>query len=222
MANKPESMMLADMLVHGEPPTKFLKALAVIADRLHPLYDAEPWIAPGKSKESCVLSSLAVRDFLWKIGFKDAEVRPVVMVMQALDGDGKQIHSLRCGDPDMEVVRRQLVPGGGWPGHMVVAVPSIGYMIDATLYQARRTQWENLPGMVANVIYGDADVQDRIFGLPLLGGMEERQDDGSTFECAWLDQPVNRLWREAGDASQRDHRANVVKQLVAAFGRWTG
>ena len=119
-------MMLADMLVQGEPPAKFLKALAVIAARLHPLYDAEPWIVrPGRSKESCVLSSLAVRDFLWKVGLKDAEVRPVVMTIKALDGDGRQ----KCGDHDMEVVRRQSVPGGDWPGHMVVAVPSPGYMI---------------------------------------------------------------------------------------------
>jgi len=212
-------VILADMLVQGEPPAKFLKALAVIADKLHPLFDAEPWmIYAGRSKESCVLSSLAVRDFLWKVGFKDAEVRPVVMAMQALDGDGMQIHSARCGDPDMEAVRRQFKPGGGWPGHLIVVVPSTGYLIDPTLYQANRKEWEGLYGMIATPTYTD-DVEEGIWGLPLLGGMEAQQENGSTFRLVYLDHRANSLWREAGDASHRSHRANVVKQLVALFSR---
>jgi len=215
-------MKLADMLVQGEPPAKFAKALAVIADRLHPLFNAEPWIARhDKSKESCVLASLAVRDFLRKIGFKGTEVRPVVFFVNATDAKGEQIHSLGCGYPDMEEVRRQTgVKSNGWPGHLVVSVPSTGYMVDTTLYQANRDAWPDLPGMIAAKLV-PATEDDRFWGLLPLTGIAATREDGGRLDLLWLDQPENKLWRDAGDARYRERRSNVVKQMVAAFGRWT-
>ena len=58
-------MILNDMLVVGRPPAKLTKALATIASVLHPAYD-EVLPKAGKSKESCCLCSLTVRDFLWR------------------------------------------------------------------------------------------------------------------------------------------------------------
>jgi hypothetical protein len=58
-------MQLGDMIVSGEFPPKLVKALAVIANTLHPAFDRQPWLgAPGWSKRSCVLASLACRGFL--------------------------------------------------------------------------------------------------------------------------------------------------------------
>jgi hypothetical protein len=76
------NIRLGDMMVMGRPPRELLKALATIAGTLHPAFDSHPRIAPGKSKESCVLCSLAVRDFFNNIGFDDAAVRPVFVVMR--------------------------------------------------------------------------------------------------------------------------------------------
>ena len=41
-----------------------LKALAAVAMHLHPAYDASEGALPGNSKESCLFSSLTLRDFL--------------------------------------------------------------------------------------------------------------------------------------------------------------
>ena len=49
-----------DMLVVGAFAPKMMRALAVIATRLHPAYDELPnRNAPGSSKQSCLFSSLA-------------------------------------------------------------------------------------------------------------------------------------------------------------------
>ena len=50
-------MQLGEMQVIGSPPAKLAKALAVIADTLHPAFAHDPRITPGISKESCVLCS---------------------------------------------------------------------------------------------------------------------------------------------------------------------
>ena len=50
-------MQLGEMQVIGSPPAKLGKALAVIADTLHPAFAHDPRITPGISKESCVLCS---------------------------------------------------------------------------------------------------------------------------------------------------------------------
>src|SRR5436190_5914768 len=122
------------------PPAKLLKALAVIADRLHPV------LAKGgfRTHDSCVLLSLAVRDFLQAIDFTDAVATPVTVVVREFKPGGEQGHSLGIGVPGDRAVAPER-----WAGHMVVTLPKCGWLIDTTLYQAARPQWPELPGMVA-------------------------------------------------------------------------
>jgi len=82
-------MMLGDLVVVEPGSAKFTKALAAIASALHPAFDALLPV-PGKSKESCVLCSVTVRDFLWRVGFKDARVTTCYLALVAHDANGKE------------------------------------------------------------------------------------------------------------------------------------
>lgn len=205
---------LGDMLVVGSAPPKFMKALAVIADTLHQAYDNHPKIAPGKSKESCVLCSLTVREFLFRIGFKDAKVLPVVTIMEAVR-DNEQIHSLGIGVPESP----HKTEYGYWNGHMVVIVPSVNFLIDTTLYPVQRPQWPILPGMIAVAMPKD-EAAVKPFGLQPLAGFHIGQDDGSDFALAWLDNPTNKGWRSGPDAIDRSRRVAVVEAMGRKFYPW--
>lgn len=205
-------MKLGDMQVLGQPPAQFLKALAVIADALHASFDAQPWLSSlGKTKGSCVLSSLAVRDFLFAIGFKDVEVRPVFVTMRALKGE-EVVHSLGIGEPKRGDAKA--LPGR-WVGHMVVVVPSVGYLVDTTLYPAQRPQWPGLPGMMAAPLFR-FDEGEELFGMKLIAGVRTETPDGA-FDALWLDQPWNKAWKKGPDAS-RWRREAVVAALKEKFG----
>lgn len=204
-------MQLGDMLVSGAPRPKLLKALAVVAEYLHPLYNQEPRIIKDISKESCVLCSLTVRDFLFKIGFPDAEVRPVFFAVRAYKGT-EELHSLGIGNPDLRV---QGDPER-WQGHMVVHLPSDGFVIDTTLYQAMRPHWEQLPQMMATPL----NKIHKGWGLDSLASVHAVQDDYSLI-VQWFDQPRNKSWKKAPDALKRRREA-VVRALVDRFGKWDG
>lgn len=207
------TMILGEMEILGEPPAKLLKALAVIAARLHPSFDALPWIKPGISKSSCVLCSLAVRDFLFRIGFTDAEVAPVLMAVRAFR-DGKELHTLGIGTTDLREAATAKVK---WPGHLIVRLPTTGYLIDTTLYQARRQHWQHLAGMMAAPLATEVD--DRPFGLRPIVGLSLTAPDKAEVEMWWLDQPGNKFWRRGGDAGPR-RRLDVVNSMVREFGTW--
>lgn len=215
------SLKLGDLRVVGNemPPAKLLKALAVIADSLHPLFDMVPALETGKSKRSCVLVSLAIRDFLFRVGFRDAEVVPVLMYLHARREDGEVLHTLGIGDPDHNVARAQSVDGKRkhWAGHMVVRLPKIGWLIDGTLYQAHRPQyWSDLPGMMA--VQMQTDHGTEFFGLYPIAALIEKDDD-KIVTALWLDQPRNKFWRDGGDSIRRRREA-VVDALVEQFGAW--
>lgn len=222
-------LRLGDMVVEQRPPAKLIKALAVIATHLHQAYDRERWIVPGKSRHSCVLVSLTVRDFLWKVGFKDAKVVPCYLLVRLYDSDDRDLWSVGVGDH--ERVEKALVgrkfppvqlrdePGGGWAGHAVTAVPSAGYFIDATLYQSQRDKWwPNLPGMAALRL--DPEPQEVFPGMPALGGFISRQPEGRRAYAAWISQPWNTGWKHGPDA-ERLRRFAVVNFLRKAFGQWS-
>lgn len=201
---------IADMSVVGHPPAKLLKALAVIASDLHQSYDADGWIAPGKSKESCILASLTVRDFLKRVGFKDAACRSVCMVVRALK-DGEEVHSLGTGHPEHKAI------GNGWDGHLVVVAQ--GFLIDATVYQMKRPPWPELPGMIALPLI-DKKLEP-VFGLPVLSGIEGCDPVTlNNVDLVWLDRGDG-SWRTAPDC-ERDRRAGVVARMVRRFGEWKG
>jgi ribosome modulation factor len=211
-------MNLGDMEVVGDPPAKLVKALAAVASDLHPAFDGVLRNA-GKSKESCVLSSLAVRDFFWKIGFKDARATTVYLVLQALDAEGNEIHSIGVGDhvPVQSRFGRPLPldTADRWSGHMVVTVPSAGYLIDTTLFHMRRPAWPDLPGMIAAPIERTGQ---QTFGLDHLAYVGARSPDDGLLRLAWLEQD-NERWRGSPD-TQRDRRDPVVRAMRRAFGNW--
>jgi hypothetical protein len=90
---------LGDLTVVGRWPGKMMKALAVISMHLHEAYDASEGAEPGHSKQSCLFSSLAVRDFLVAVGFKDATVRGCGLVVRAIDQGGTEAALARHRHP---------------------------------------------------------------------------------------------------------------------------
>lgn len=90
---------MIDLMLLGRepPPRKLARAFDTIAKDLHLAFETLDWIEPGISRESCVLCSLAVRDFLRMIGFASANVAPVMMTIRAFDAAGNQVHSLGLG-----------------------------------------------------------------------------------------------------------------------------
>lgn len=206
-------MMIGDMLVQPHPDTRMFKALAVISSVLHPAYDN---VLPtlGKSKESCVLCSLTVRDFLWKIGFKHARLQTVYLALRAVDAAGEEIHSLGVGDHDKvpTVDTKPLDTRGKWSGHMVVTCGS--WLIDTTVYQTARPAWPDMPGMFA--VRLDLTGGPQSYGMDPLAGLQSPRDDGGVQSILWLQQP-NERWR-GGPDTDRALRLPVVRALRAAFG----
>jgi hypothetical protein len=188
----------------AKPPAKLIKALAVIADRLHPAFDAR--IPKGKSKESCVLCALTVRDFLRTIGFA-ARVEPVSFYAIARR-DGVQLHSIGIGAAGAGEVRP-----GKWNGHLVTIVAD--WLIDTTLYQAQRPAWPHLPAMIAIPI---SHLNHN--GTPILAALRMDGDDGYLFDAAWMLRP-NRSWRLGPDAFDKRRRDPVTWKLVERFGGWS-
>lgn len=204
-------MKLGDLtIVGGVPSARLMKALAVIAADLHPAYDRERLIEPGKSKVSCVLSSLTVRDFLWKVGFKDAAVAPVYFMIQA-ERDGKVLHSLGVGDHEA-IGQPTTSPDTrrNWSGHMVALAD--GWLIDPTLYQVNRPQWSHMPGMIAVKLEEPGWLEPILNHRPLVGA--QAIQDEALIKMLWLDQPSNQRWRTGGGDYRKERRVNVVRQLA--------
>lgn len=202
----------ADMTVIGEWPAKMMKALAVIATELHPAYDRQPGVDRGHSKETCVFTSLCVRDFLVEIGYPDATGRPVAAIVRALDSNGKTLHSLGMG------TRRLPEKEGKFNGHLVCTVPSLGLLIDATLHPAIRPQWGGaLRGMMA-APYHAPDDRFIIDGDKAIAGISIGGDD-RVVEVAWTDRPDVK-WKRGIDFIRNDRRRAITRALVERFGQW--
>lgn len=200
------------MLVAAKVDGKMTDALSVIATTLHTAFDTV--VVPGKSKESCVLCSLAVRDFLWQAGWKDATCTTVYMMIVATDPKGKEIWSLGVGDhTDIPTtVPAPVDTPERWSGHMVVEVPSAGIIIDTTMYPARREKyWPKLPGMAAVMIDHNGPIS---YGLKPVAGLAADGPEGSV-RVVWLRQS-NKRWQGAPDAV-RARRLPVVKHMLQAL-----
>lgn len=211
-------MLLGDMTVVGDAPPKLLKALAVVADTLHHEFACDPDMEhPDKSKESCVLCSLTVRDFLRSIGFVNACVRPVVAVLAAWQG-GQILHSVGIGVPGTKPRARY------WNGHMVAWVPGSRTLVDTTLYTARRPQWPSLPPMLAVACNGQEAKGDNFLGLRSIIEVSLTQDDLPNYEfgISYLDNPSNGSWRRGPDARDVLRRRAVVATMRRKFGVWHG
>jgi hypothetical protein len=220
-------IILGDMHVVGQPPAKLLKAMAVIADTLHPAYDAQ--ITPeneaagdgriGGSKTSCIFSSLAACDFLRQIGFKRARVTTCYLFVRSYDAEGAETYSLAVGDHDQLAEfgltgKRMPDSDTHWSGHMVCEVD--GWVIDATMYQCQRPAFDGMPGMMALEIGSGMPV----LGLQPLAGVKTKGEQGSMM-LMWLRQR-NRRWQESLPDVSIVRRAKVVRALVQKFGHWRG
>lgn len=211
------TLQLGDLTVVGEPPPKLAKALAVIATmhdefgKYHPEFKASL-----STKRCCILASLTVRDFLFRLGYVDAEVAPCLFSVRAIRS-GVLLHSLGVGDTDHRTAANPENRRTGWPGHMVTILPKTGWLIDTTLFQAVRPQWPNLPGMFATELM---DIEDRPFQLKPLSGVSMK-DTGAEVDAMWLHQPKNMYWRDAPDARRR-RRDPMVRAMLKAFGKWEG
>jgi hypothetical protein len=194
-----------DMLVVETPAPKLMRALAVIAEHLHPRFEAAGRFVPGISKRSCVLCALTVRDFLREIGFRDAQVVSVCALVFA-ERDGAPVHSVGVGHPANRVVTPT-----NWNGHLVTT--TCRYLIDATLYQAIRPQFlDLLPGMVA-IPLRDCRAKSRAAGAALA----PVDDPGFQLCITWEERPDNTAWRGGPDARDRPRRAPIVRDLVKEF-----
>jgi hypothetical protein len=215
-----EQFWLGDMLVVENPPAKLTKALAVIAAYLHETWGATPMIAHvDKSKESCILASETVRRFLYRIGFKSAQIVPVCCAMRA-ERDGVELWSLGVGNPvhsDWPDPAPRDTPA--WDGHMVVVVD--GWLIDTTLYPSRRPAWEGSPQMIAVPLLSPGTVADKVWDHDVLTGFTGTdQVTGNEYTCVWLDQHERTDYRDAPDFIRKHERERVVDVLVAHFGKW--
>jgi hypothetical protein len=207
-------VILGDLTVAGDFPAKVMKALAAIADALHPAFDRQDWIAPGWSKQSCVLTSLTCRDFLAGLGFIDAVVSPCALVVRAEEA-GRELHSLGVGD----IPGQPATPAGRWNGHMVVTVPSVRLLLDTTIYQSIRPQWPALTGMMATQLLAQP-ASFTVYGKHPIAGIELREEDRAyAVNVLWLDDRSNRVWRRGGDA-QEWRRQVTLGALRDSFGEW--
>lgn len=202
------------MQIIGNPPPKLARALAVIDSTLHNSFDLRGDMDIGKSKDSCVLCALTVRDFLRALDMP-ARVTPVTLVMWANE-HGEQLHSLGVGTPH----DRQVIPGR-WNGHLVTTVNR--WLIDCVLYQSQRPQWEGLSGMMALQLLPRVNRPTLPIypNHPVIAGMAARDNDPGRetyeFAMAWLDRPENQSWREGPDARDAARRAGVVQHLLDEF-----
>lgn len=210
-----------DLVAPNFLPDDLKLPLQIIASHLHQSFDA--WgangmakfvMAPGKSKESCILCSATVRDFMYRIGFRDATMRAVVFWIDAFNEEDKAVRALGIGNPD-----GPQHADGRWDGHMVVTTGD--WLIDTTLYQATpRSHWPDFPPMMAAPTVKPG--RGEWFGLPLVaaGGaqFDPADHDGAVrIQYGWLDQPSNDSWRDAPDFKQKFRRERVVDHLVRLY-----
>ena len=204
-------LQLGDMQIikgHAGPPATLVKALAVIGDRLHQAFDAR--IPKGKSKQSCVLCSLTVRDILRTIGIP-ARVDSVLFLACA-KRNGEPMHSIGIGARESGKA-----PSGKWNGHLVTLAGH--WLIDTTLYQAQRSAWPHLPAMIAVPMQKTGR---RYNGMPTLAAIasDTHGDDGYLFDAAWMLNRKNRGWKFGPDSRNKMLREPVIWELVERFGGW--
>lgn len=206
----PDTIQVGDMAAPGYLPAELRPAIHAIASGLHQSFDQMAWIRPGKSKESCILCSMAVRDFLYRVGFRDATVRPVTFYIDYCNEAGKGVRSLELGTLKYDAEKRE----GYWDGHAVVTTR--GWLIDTTLYQATpRPEWSIPPMMAAPML----EEPGNWFGFPLLAGGGGQGEGEAMTRWGWLDRPDNISWTSSGDARQKWRRERVTDYLVKLYQR---
>ncbi|KYK50032.1 hypothetical protein A1D31_22230 [Bradyrhizobium liaoningense] len=208
--------LLGDLTVMiADPPAKMMKALAAISLRAHRSYDECSGFAPGSSHDKCLFMSLAVRDFLVEIGYGDATVRPCFLYIAANDLQGRELWSVGLGAPG------QVPQLEKFNGHAVCTVPSLGLLIDTTMYQAIRPQWAGAVSGMATIKYHEPWLNQSIHGRASIAGADVELPDRRVM-VMWLDRPELNWKREIDFRNKSERRRHVTKVLCEAFGSWSG
>lgn len=208
-----DALQFGDLAVLAHPPAKMLKALAVIAARAHPAYDECSGFPAGASKDKCLFMSLAVRDFLVEIGYRDATVRSCFLYIAAVDQQGKELWSVGLGAPGQTSVPEK------FNGHAICTVPTLSLLIDTTIYQAIRPHWAGAVNGMAAIKYHRPWTNQLIHGRPSIAGAEIALPDRRLM-VLWLDRPEVNWRREIDFRYKNDRRRYVTKALRDAFGEW--
>ncbi|TYL87463.1 hypothetical protein [Bradyrhizobium cytisi] len=208
-----EANALGDLAIMAAPPAKMWKALATISARAHQAYDECSGTAPGSSHDKCLFMSLAVRDFLVEIGYRDATVKACSLLIRAGDPQENEIWSVGLGAPG------QRDEPDKFNGHAVCAVPSLELLIDTTIYQAIRPHWGGAVGGMVAINYWRNPSAERLWGLEVIAAAECALSD-RLVRVLWLDRPeVN--WKSSEDFRvKNERRRHVTKALINAFGGW--
>jgi hypothetical protein len=185
---------------------KLFNALEIVALHMHDLFNRDGRFIHDISKQSCVLCSLTVRDFLFLNGFRDVEVRPVFVAIRAIENNA-ELYSLGIGNLNLKAAPDPK----RWHGHMVVYLPSDGIIIDTTLYQAKRSYWSKLPSMMVTQ-FDDSHEQ---WNLRSIASVMAEQEQKSLI-IQWFDQPMNKNWKDGPDTSKR-RREPIVKAMANLF-----
>jgi hypothetical protein len=159
---------------------------------------------------SCIVGSLAVRDFLRSLSF-EAEAKPVVFSQTMIEASG-QVSEVHCGGRALvgpEIVKPTNGPVG-WDGHLIVTLPKEGLLIDPTFYQFRRPWCEWIPNIaIVRMINNPSRHQ----GMPILAGYK---NDAKNYHAIWALNQANRKWCDA-PAARESFRAPILKSLKREF-----
>ena len=177
-------------------PGRLLAALGIIGTEFHPAFDRQPWLRePGYSKQSCLLTSLTVRDFLREIGFADANVRSVAAVMRA------EHERPRGAFARHRRARFGQVPGAGrFAGHIVAVVPERAApdrhdaLSGDPAAMARRAHRHD-GGALRRAAIRRAHVR----ACAVCRRNDRRRRGRFAMTIVWLDRRDNKVWRKGGD-----------------------
>jgi hypothetical protein len=201
-------MQIGDLTLVGTWPLHLVKAMATAA-RVHDVYNGQPDVLQNYSRETCLFTSLALRDFLVAVGYPDATVRGVTSLIRAEDKAGKEIWSVGIGVPGQPPI------DGKFNGHAICTIPSLGFFVDPTLYQAVRKQWGGaLTGMIAGPIFGISGV--KVLDRPVLAHAAVELPD-RTVEVFWADRPELNWKKDIDFAVKTQRRRNISDELVRMF-----
>lgn len=192
------------MVVQGSPSPVLRDALAVAA-QIHSVFDRHA--DKGTSATSCVHASLALADFLSRLGI-EAEALPVAVVIRAMQ-DGKQTHLHRVGSAAYER------PRGKWNGHMIVVADR--FLIDPTFRQFNAAGLNGLPDMLAL-----PSSEGQLLGLRLLGRFGASLKPGHVYNVAWIHTPENTGWQAWDDRQKQGIRKAVVTGLLRQHAKLPG
>lgn len=166
---------------------------------------------------ACIRASLVVRDYLAALGF-NAKVMPVGVVIRAYEHT-TELHSLGIGMAAAQAALGHKLPpdykSDGWDGHLVAIVQDRErLLIDASIGQARRAAWADLPSMVVTGVVAPGDRHKIGGAMAVLTNIEARP--GYWMQVQWLPAIRNKAWRYAPEA-RPEVRAGIVSEMLDAY-----